>query len=83
MGRNLSPDSEWVARQQALRENLPSNFDKEDIQKRMDEVSTASACVIPYSGKFSHVKNFVESPLRAPEEIFAVLIFVALVSTRR
>ena len=30
---------------------------------------------IPYSGKFSQVQNFAESPLRAPEEIFTVLIF--------
>ena len=38
---------------------------------------------IPYSGKFSRVQNFVELPLRAPEEIFAVLIFAAPVRTGR
>ena len=26
---------------------------------------------IPYSGKFSRVQNFAESPMRAPEKIFA------------
>ena len=38
---------------------------------------------VPYSGKFSRVQNFAESPLRAPEEIFAVLIFVAPTHTGR
>jgi hypothetical protein len=35
--RNLSPESEWVARQQAMRERLPPDYDQDDIQKRMDE----------------------------------------------
>ena len=30
-----------------------------------------------YSGKFSQVQNFMKPPLRASEEIFAVLIFAA------
>ena len=38
---------------------------------------------IPHSGKFLRVQNFVESPLRAPEEIFVVLIFAAPVRTGR
>ena len=37
--RRMAPDSEWIARQQALRDDLPENFKKEDIQKRLDEVS--------------------------------------------
>ena len=36
-----------------------------------------------YSGKFSHVRNFVESPLRVAEEIFVVLIFAAPTRTGR
>ena len=31
---------------------------------------------IPYSWKFSRVQNVADSPLRAPEENFVVLIFV-------
>ena len=38
---------------------------------------------ISYSGKFLWVQNFVESPLRALEKIFAVLIFVVPVRTGR
>ena len=36
-----------------------------------------------YSGKFSRVQNFAESPLGASEEIFAVLIFAAPARTER
>ena len=37
--RRFSPDSEWIASQQALRDELPDNFDQGDIKKRMAEVS--------------------------------------------
>ena len=39
--------------------------------------------MIPYSRKFSQVQNFVESPLRASEEITAVLIFAVPAHTGR
>ena len=39
--------------------------------------------LLPYSGNFLRVQNFVESPLRLPEEIFAVLIFAAPARTGR
>lgn len=35
----MSPDSEWIARQQAMRDHLPENYDKDDVQKRIEEVS--------------------------------------------
>ena len=37
--RRMAPDSEWIARQQAMRDNLPLNYNTEDIQRRVDEVS--------------------------------------------
>ena len=37
--RRMAPDSEWIARQQAMRDNLPLNYNAEDIQRRVDEVS--------------------------------------------
>ena len=42
-----------------------------------------SPCIIPYSGKLLRVQNFMKSPLRAPEEIFAVLIFAVPTCTGR
>ena len=53
------------------------------IERRERSKACESCTRIPYSGKFSRVQNFVESPLRAPEEIFAVLIFAVPVHTER
>ena len=36
--RRFSPDSEWVAKNQALRDDLPEHYDADDIRKRMAEV---------------------------------------------
>jgi hypothetical protein len=35
--RRFSPDSEWVAKNQALRDDLPEHYDADDIRKRMSE----------------------------------------------
>ncbi|CAI8042527.1 Nucleobindin-1 [Geodia barretti] len=35
--RRFSPDSEWVAKNQALRDALPEHYDADDIRKRMAE----------------------------------------------
>ena len=47
------------------------------------DISPGMGYMLPYSGKFLQVQNFAESPLKAPEEIFAVLIFAVPVCTGR